>query len=562
MFQLASSLKRSPEEIEEIAGNEYDSMAAKLEPLAVRSLFFLIAPFINKIFSHIFVNVKSLDNIRKAMLKHPVVLLPSHKSYLDFILLDIALYICDMPLPTIAAATDFSSMKGVGEWLRKCGAFFVQRGSGNVANLMTTTIENGENGQIVRPLLIVDEETKQDKWKYVASDYLHRVLLAEYIHQLMVDGDHRFLEFFIEGKRSRTGKGISPKRGLLNSVAEAYLLGNVDDIFICPVSICYDRFLEENLYARELLGTPKPKESTMKLLQSLKSLTSTNYGSVVFTFGDTISLREMSNGRINRQLHALHPAWISAMTVGEREFLQELALHIVDMHHRLTSLPVFSLVAACFTAMAVNNSHNLTCSLSQLTERVSWMIGILTASHRPASLSLSHSLDSTILQVLRLHSNILKIDVLDASVSVCPAENEATQFGATVVPFVQLGIYRNQTMFALFPFTAIALTLCSMRRENVTETDVETFYQRFAFLSQLLKLEFVSSETFDSKENRNVFNRTLNLMSQMQLIFKHANSIDVKRSADNPDTQFMAQLLVPFTYAYSVSSFSTYISIG
>lgn len=45
-------------------------------------------------------------------------------------------------------------------------------------------------------------------------------------------------------------------------VLEPFFKGEVFDITLVPISISYDRVLEESLLAHELLGIPKPKEST------------------------------------------------------------------------------------------------------------------------------------------------------------------------------------------------------------------------------------------------------------------------------------------------------------
>ena len=64
---------------------------------------------------------------------------------------------------------------------------------------------------------------------------------------------------------------------MLAGSLEAYFKGLVPDIMIVPISISYDRVLEENLFAQELLGIPKPKESTSKLFKVFNIL-SENYG--------------------------------------------------------------------------------------------------------------------------------------------------------------------------------------------------------------------------------------------------------------------------------------------
>lgn len=95
-----------------------------------------------------------------------------------------------------------------------------------------------------------------------ASDKLYWNVFKEYMHAL-VTAYHTGIEFFIEGTRSRSCKALPPKIGLLSMALEPLFMGEVPDITIVPVSISYDRPLEEQLFVYELLGVPKPKESTM-----------------------------------------------------------------------------------------------------------------------------------------------------------------------------------------------------------------------------------------------------------------------------------------------------------
>jgi hypothetical protein len=55
---------------------------------------------------------------------------------------------------------------------------------------------------------------------------------------------------------------LSVVAGFLSMTLVPFLTGRVPDITIIPINISYDRTLEEVLFAYELLGVPKPKEST------------------------------------------------------------------------------------------------------------------------------------------------------------------------------------------------------------------------------------------------------------------------------------------------------------
>lgn len=54
---------------------------------------------------------------------------------------------------------------------------------------------------------------------------------------------------------------------MMHIVLEPFFKGEVFDVTLVPVSISYDRVLEESLLAQELLGIPKPKESTKVCLR-------------------------------------------------------------------------------------------------------------------------------------------------------------------------------------------------------------------------------------------------------------------------------------------------------
>lgn len=71
-------------------------------------------------------------------------------------------------------------------------------------------------------------------------------------------------------------------------VLEPFFKGEVFDITLVPVSISYDRVLEESLLAQELLGIPKPKESTTVRLRHshFPQLNRAHFG--VFLFSLTI----------------------------------------------------------------------------------------------------------------------------------------------------------------------------------------------------------------------------------------------------------------------------------
>lgn len=151
----------------------------------------------------------------------PLVLVPNHRSYLDFVLCS---YLCfarpdlGIRLPHIAAAIEFGKIPLLGRILASLHAFYLRRGTG-----------------------------RED------PDLTRRV------HALIEQG--KTLEFFIEGQRSRTREFLAPKRGLLRC-----LQATGRTCTLLPVAFSYDRVPEEAAFARELAGRPKPRMRLRALL--------------------------------------------------------------------------------------------------------------------------------------------------------------------------------------------------------------------------------------------------------------------------------------------------------
>uniref|UniRef100_A0A1I8IVR6 PlsC domain-containing protein n=1 Tax=Macrostomum lignano TaxID=282301 RepID=A0A1I8IVR6_9PLAT len=154
------------------AGAILDEMSHCLSMFAIRSFGYAVAKVMKRIYRGVFVNTEGITQLRKACSEYPVVLMPMHRSYADFLLLSLVCYDYDLPLPAIASAMDFMGMQLIGSILRNCGAFFIRRS--------------------------------------FATDRVYWLTFVEYVKTHVRDGLHP-VEFFIEGTRSRTGKSLYPK---------------------------------------------------------------------------------------------------------------------------------------------------------------------------------------------------------------------------------------------------------------------------------------------------------------------------------------------------------------
>src|SRR4030042_2244475 len=161
----------------------------------------------------------------------PFVIIPCHRSHIDYLLLSYIFYKNNIQMPFVAAGTNLSFFP-MGYIFRKSGAFFLRR-------------------------------------SFKGND-LYAEVFAKYIKVLLKEGLP--LEFFIEGGRSRTGKMVMPKYGLLSVIIQAYQEKAVDDLAAIPVYIGYDRVVEEKAYSQELGGAEKEKEKATQMIKSGKLL--------------------------------------------------------------------------------------------------------------------------------------------------------------------------------------------------------------------------------------------------------------------------------------------------
>uniref|UniRef100_A0A1A8IJY4 Phospholipid/glycerol acyltransferase domain-containing protein n=1 Tax=Nothobranchius kuhntae TaxID=321403 RepID=A0A1A8IJY4_NOTKU len=265
--EVAMETGSCEQEVREEVCGILGEMSQNLQLRFIRLMAYMMTKVFKTVFSSIFVNVEGLNMLQQATQENPVILMPNHRSYIDFLVISYIMFSYDIPVPVIAAGIPLAGMKIVGEILRRSGAFFIRRAIG--------------------------------------SDRLYWAVLSEYVRTVVRKG-FAPLEFFVEGLRSRTLKSISPKLGMMHMVLEPFLKGEVYDITLVPISISYDRVLEESLLAHELLGVPKPRESTMGLLKA-SSVLQENYGSMHVNFGHPLSVRQLCEGKINRCQYNLTP---------------------------------------------------------------------------------------------------------------------------------------------------------------------------------------------------------------------------------------------------------------
>uniref|UniRef100_A0A8C9YC28 Glyceronephosphate O-acyltransferase n=1 Tax=Sander lucioperca TaxID=283035 RepID=A0A8C9YC28_SANLU len=452
--QVSKETGKATDDIKEEASAILEEMAQCLQLSTVRFFAFTLSKAFKTLFRSICVNEDGIQRLQQAIQEHPVVLLPSHRSYMDFLLMSYILYTYDVALPVIAAGMDFMGMKFVGEMLRMSGAFFIRRSFG--------------------------------------GDKLYWALFSEYVKTMLKNG-FAPVEFFLEGTRSRTSKSLTPKLGLLNIVMDPFLKGEVFDVNVVPVSISYERVLEETLYARELLGIPKPKESTSGLFKARKIL-SEDYGSIHVYFGQPVSVRSLAQGKVNRCQFNLVPRHIPRRPSEDiASFVNDSAYRLVRAQEENMVLKPWVLVASLLLQYHHQNQaagQKRGIALGELTAQAVWLRDLSRQYgaflHWPDHIPPSEVVSSS----LTLHRGLVRIceDKVQLAVeqgphsSVAPEEELLSQ----AVILLSCASYRNQALHVFVRPALLALAI-----HTASSNQKQEVFNSFSFLRNMFSNEFI-----------------------------------------------------------------------
>ncbi|XP_032098344.1 dihydroxyacetone phosphate acyltransferase isoform X2 [Sapajus apella] len=473
-------------------------MSHKLRLGAIRFFAFTLSKVFKQIFSKVCVNEEGIQKLQRAIQEHPVVLLPSHRSYIDFLMLSFLLYNYDLPVPVIAAGMDFLGMKMVGELLRMSGAFFMRRTFG--------------------------------------GNKLYWAVFSEYVKTMLRNG-YAPVEFFLEGTRSRSAKTLTPKFGLLNIVMEPFFKREVFDTYLVPISISYDKILEETLYVYELLGVPKPKESTTGLLKARRIL-SENFGSIHVYFGDPVSLRSLAAGRMSRSSYNLVPRYIPQK---QRE---DAHAFVTEVAYKMQLLQIENMVLSPWTLIiAVLLQNRPSMDLDTLMEKTLWLKGLTQAfggflvwpDNKPA--------EEVVQASILLHSNIASL-VRDQVILKVDSRDSEVVDGLIFqhITLLMCSAYRNQLLnICVRPsLVAIALQMTpGCRKEDV--------YSCFRFLRDVFADEFIFLPGNTLKD----FEEGCYLLCKSEAIQVTMKDILVTEKG-NTVLEFLTGLFKPFVESYQI----------
>lgn len=409
------------------AGKVFEKIAADYSAVYIQVGVMFLRWMWRNLFEGIDVKASEMAEVREWARKGPVVYVPSHKSHIDYLVLNYILYEHYTHIPRIAAGENLAFWP-MGHFFRKSGAFFIRR-------------------------------------SFLGARLYSRVF-TRYIKALVQEGYS--LEFYIEGGRSRSGKLILPKVGLLSTLLEAQKEGYCEDLIFVPASIGYDRILEEKSYLKEVLGGQKEKESFSQIWKA-RGILKRKYGRIYIRFGQPLSLKDYLQ-------QARDPA--VAKDWG-------LALRLVRSINRVTLVTPLALVA-----MAILTRHRRGFQVHELLASVSMLMAFLHRYRVPLANTLG-SVEQAVNETLGLLLNWKMLKFLEG------VDDEGVFYYIEEEKFRELEYYKNCAVHFFIHHAFVAVSLLSGSEEIRTEASLRDDY---AFLQKLFQNEFVYDEDLTDDE--------------------------------------------------------------
>ncbi len=277
----ADDPKTTPEAARAEAEKCFREIAANMNSTVLAVLYVIFGWIFRRLFHSI--DIAGLARVSEYAKTTPVVLVPSHRSYFDFLMLSWLFY-ANHNVPPHIAARENMAFGPFGFIFRRVGAFFLRK----------------------------DFEGE-----------IYKAVFRSYIGYLVKEGFTQ--EFFIEGGRSRTGKSLAPRMGILSWNIQAFLDSGRKDLVFVPVGITYERLIEESSMIEELEGAEKSDESVLGLVRARKIL-QRRFGSAFVNFGEAVSLADA----LGPQRELFEQEETEEIAARKRAFTEGLANDLVE----------------------------------------------------------------------------------------------------------------------------------------------------------------------------------------------------------------------------------------
>ncbi|KAF2972778.1 hypothetical protein GQX73_g706 [Xylaria multiplex] len=435
--------------IRDVAEKMTDNMICKFESKTfIRGAYYLVTQLLTRAYHQgIHVSSEEVLRLRKVaeeaeQKKQSIIFLPSHRSHVDYVSMQLICYRLGLALPVVISG-DNLNFPVVGSFLQHAGAMWIRRSFGN--------------------------------------DTLYSTLVQAYIDTMLQGGYN--LECFIEGGRSRTGKLLPPKFGILNFILDSILSGRVEDAIICPVSTQYDKVIETEGYVTELLGVPKKKENLADFLSGGSSVLSLKLGRVDVRFHEPWSLRKYIDEQLTKFNKPLRGRDLTLKT-PENAILKQKLLRTIGYKvlSDINDVSVVMPTALIGTVLLTLRGRGV--GKAELLRRIEWLI----ARVRAKGGRVAHFGNAPLIDVVKRGLEVLGKDLVGEVQGLA----EPTYYA---VDRFQLSFYRNMTIHLFISEALVSASMYTKVKQGGGPAHQNISYmalrEQVLFLSSLFRGEFI-----------------------------------------------------------------------
>ncbi len=401
--RLAAEQGRSERRLRKRAYKYYREIASSFSITMIRFFEIALDIIFRKIFDGLSYDPAALEMIREASQKGPLVITPCHKSHMDYLIVSYIFFKNKIVPPHIAAGVNLSFFP-MGFIFSRSGAFFMRR------------TFKGLN--------------------------LYPEVFRQYIKTLVNEGYS--IEFFIEGGRTRTGKLAYPKFGFLNFLIDAIDEGFNRDLVFVPISINYDRILEETSYVKEMKGSKKEAESAKVMFESTKLLRR-KYGKVHISFNKPFTLKEIEELGVPKEERALY--------ISEK---------IVKKINEITTVTPFAITSATILLHTANGF-----SRKALIEKMGLLYGYLAY----INVTMSHTLQRKA-NLEEIIETVLSSFIDDRIIEPLKDETGSVMEDFYIINEDQrqrIVFYKNSIIHYIIPLAFFSLALLYLNAQNALD---------------------------------------------------------------------------------------------
>jgi glycerol-3-phosphate O-acyltransferase len=412
----------------------FREIAADYSIYYIKVLEFVFDLIFRKIFNGITWDPEGLKMIREASKKGTVVLTPCHKSHMDYIILSYMFFRNQINPPHIAAGANLTFFP-MGTIFRHCGAFFLRRSFKGLT--------------------------------------LYSVVFKQYLKTLVQESYS--IEFFIEGGRTRTGRLVYPKLGILHYLVDAIDEHYSNDLVFVPISIGYDRVLEEGSYAQEIKGKKKAKETMGAVVKSSRVLWR-KHGMAYVNFDKPFTLKEIESENIS----------------GEERVI-EIANRIIKGINRVTGIGPFNLATTAMLLMSAKgfSRTGLIDKMKVLHDYFAFLgVTIYDKANDP------ESFDTILDYVFASYHE----DKIMEEVAFENGESLEDMHLVKEEHRARIAFYKNSVSHFLLSISFTSLAILACKKNGPTMT-VQSLHEHFSFLKKLLSREFIYPDELNDEEH-------------------------------------------------------------